>query len=447
MTGYFDTERYPTLSEDGCRMLQFLREHPQAPHYRNQSGNRLQVEDLIALEAFEQQAACRRPEWSTQQPPDWLDAFIARVWHEVPYYRTQGATPRFANIEPVSRADFSRDIAAFVPDSVPTERLMNFRTTGTSGNPLVLPSHPRVAASYLSFHRRALRRIGIELTPGPQQVGVVLVGFQKRCFTYVSVTPQMGESGLAKINLHPNDWRDPADRAAYLDDLNPEVYTGDPLSFSELLTLPLKTRPRALISVGMMLSKGMGATLEDHFSAPVLDIYSMNEAGPIGVYDGELNGHLLLQPDLYIEVLDPQGQPVATGERGEITLTGGFNFCLPLIRYRTGDFAALHFTNEGPLLTDLSGRKPVRFRSASGHWLNNIDITHALQQLPLAQFALHQNHDATLHLRLAPASMMYAESARQSLQALFETPDITVGTIDSEDKVLQYTSNLEGAAI
>ncbi|WP_078083517.1 AMP-binding protein [Microbulbifer mangrovi] len=447
MTGYFDTERYPTLSEDGCRMLQFLREHPQAPHYRNQSGNRLQVEDLIALEAFEQQEACRRPEWSTQQPPDWLDSFIARAWHEVPYYRAQGATPRFADIEPVSRADFSRDIAAFVPDSVPTERLMNFRTTGTSGNPLLLPSHPRVAASYLSFHRRALRRIGIELTPGPQQVGVVLVGFQQRCFTYVSVTPQMGESGLAKINLHPNDWRDPADRAAYLDDLNPEVYTGDPLSFAELLTLPLKARPRALISVGMMLSNGMRATLEDHFSAPVLDIYSMNEAGPIGVYDRELNGHLLLQPDLYIEVLDPQGQPVATGERGEITLTGGFNFCLPLVRYRTGDFAALHFTNEGPLLADLSGRKPVRFRSASGHWLNNIDITHALQHLPLAQFALHQNHDATLHLRLAPASMMYAESARQSLQALFETPDITVGTIDSEDKVLQYTSNLEGAAI
>lgn len=443
---HFDPERYPTLSEAGAQMLKFLREHPLAPHYRNQSGNRLLAEDLAALAAFESDLARRRPHWHAQQPPLWLDALVTRVWREVPHYRKQGKTPAFADIEPVSRADFSRDIAAFVPDGVATERMINFRTTGTSGNPLLLASHPRVAASYLCFHRRALRRIGIELTPGPDRVGVVLVGYQQRCFTYVSVTPQLGESGLAKINLHPNDWRDPAHRAGYLDALNPEIYTGDPLSFAELLRLPLKTRPRALMSVGMLLSDGMRAALERHFSAPVLDIYSMNEAGPIGVYDAALDGHLLLQPDLYVELLDSRGQPVAAGERGEITLTGGFNFCLPLLRYRTGDFAALAYSPEGPLLKQLSGRKPVRFRTASGQWLNNIDVTHALKSLPLAQFSLHQNCDASLHLRLAPASMIYAEAARSHLHGLFGTQAITVSAIASEDKVLQYTTDLDGAA-
>ena len=39
----------------------------------------------------------------------------------------------------------------------------------------------------------------------------------------------------------------------------------------------------------------------------------------------------------------PPAEPVPAGERGEITLTGGFNFCLPLLRYRTGDFASLDF--------------------------------------------------------------------------------------------------------
>lgn len=445
MTSYADPERYPTLSNAGAQMLKFLREHPQAPHYRNQSGNRLLPQDLIALEAFEREIATRRPDWTPQQRPLWLDRFVARVWREVPYYRAQGRKPHFVDIAPVSRADFSRDIAAFVPDSVSTERMINFQTTGTSGNPLLLASHPRVAASYLSFHRRALRRFGIELTPGPQGVGVVLVGFQQQCFTYVSVTPQLGESGLAKINLHPNDWRDPADRAIYLDALNPEIYTGDPLSFAELLKLPLKTRPRALISVGMMLSEGMKTKLENHFSAPVLDIYSMNEAGPIGVYDAALNGHLLLQPDLYVEILDPQGQPVAAGGRGEITLSGGFNFCLPLLRYRTGDFATLKYHPEGPLLADLAGRKPVSFRATNGSWLNNIDVTHALRSLPLAQFALHQHSDATLHLRLAPASMIYTEAARRALQALLGTVAITISAIESEDKVLQYTTDLTGA--
>ena len=31
------------------------------------------------------------------------------------------------------------------------------------------------------------------------------------------------EAGLAKINLHPNDWRHPDNRAQYLDALAPEV--------------------------------------------------------------------------------------------------------------------------------------------------------------------------------------------------------------------------------
>lgn len=443
MNPYFDPERYPTLSEDGARMLKFLREHPRAPLYRDESGNKLTHEDLEELQAFERRLNQSTIDWNANLKPQWLDAFVERVYRDVPYYRTQGDAPRFRDILPVSRAELSYDIARFVPDSVPTERMINFRTTGTSGNPLLIASHPRVAATYLCFHRRALRRHGIELTHGPQQVGVVLVGYQRRCFTYVSVTPMLGESGLAKINLHPDDWNRPEDRAAYLDALNPEIYTGDPLSFSELMKLPLRTRPRALISVGMMLAEGLRAELEAHFRAPVLDIYSLNESGPVGLYDAHLGGHCLLQPELYIELLDEQGQPVATGERGEITLTGGFNFCLPLLRYRTGDFASLSYSAEGPVLMGLSGRAPVRFRTQQGEWINNIDITHALRPLPLAQFALHQSADGALCLRLAPASLHLAQDCIQALQNIFGTQPVAIKPIAAEDKVLQYTSALQ----
>src|SRR6185369_3802136 len=150
-----------------------------------------------------------------------------------PFYRRYGSRPRdFHDIPTISRADLGRDVAQFVPDDVAIDRLINFQTSGTTGHPLLIGSLPSVAASYLAFHKRALRRFGIELAYGRGQVGVVLVGFQKKCFTYVSVTPTMDESGLAKINLHPSDWRDPADRAKYLDALDTEVYTGDPIAFA-----------------------------------------------------------------------------------------------------------------------------------------------------------------------------------------------------------------------
>ena len=343
---------------------------------------------------------------------------------------------KFADLPTISRADLSHDIAAFVPDSAPIDRLINFRTSGTTGHPLLLASHPTVAANYLAFHKKALRRFGIELRHGRGQVGVVLVGFQRKCFTYVSITPTMDESGLAKINLHPDDWRDPDDRARYLDALDAEVLTGDPLSFAELLRLPLKTRPRALLSTSMTLLPAFRRELETRFGCPVLDIYSMNEAGPIAV--GTEHGHALLQHRMFVEILAPDGR---AAERGEITLTGGFNPWLPLLRYRTGDHAELKWRDGEWLLTGLEGRPPVTFRTASGDVLNNIEVTHRLQRLPLAQWTLHQHRDGSLLLRWCGPAGIDAE-LRRVMDELFGALALAVERVPGFDgKVIQYTTD------
>lgn len=441
-----DAERYPTLTEDGRRMLDFLREHPAAPTYRNHSGNRLTAAEVEGLRQFEMQTRDATAGWPRGALPHWLPAFVAQTFARVPHYQGLGSPPlRFEDIPPVSRADFARDIAAFVPDDADVERMINFRTTGTTGHPLLIASHPVVAGRYLAFHKRALRRFDIELTHGKGQVGVVLLGHQRKCFTYVSVTPTMGESGLAKINLHPDDWKHPDDRARYLDALAPEVIAGDPISFAEFLKLPLSHKPRALMSVSMMLLPGLRRQLEARFSCPVLDIYSLNEVGPVGVFDASAGGHVLLQPDLYVELLDGSGKPVADGERGEITVTGGFNFCLPLLRYRTGDHASMSFGIDAPVLVDLAGRSPVRFRLPGGHWINNIDITHALHPLAIPHFSFHQAADGQVTLSLSASAMWLGDAARDALKPLFGSQPIRVEVLTAEDKTIQYTSDLEGA--
>ncbi|KQQ31878.1 capsule biosynthesis protein CapK [Duganella sp. Leaf126] len=442
-------ERFPTLTAAGRAMLDFLQEHPAAPTYRNHSGNKLLAHEVEQVRRFEQQVADADVGWPAGGRPAWLDDFVRATYASVPHYRASGAVPaQWSQIAPVSRADLAADIAAFVPDHADIARMINFRTTGTTGHPLVIASHPVVAARYLAFHKRALRRFGVTLTHGAGQVGVVLLGFQQRCFTYVSVTPTMGESGLAKINLHPDEWRTPQDRAAYLDALAPEVVAGDPISFTELLALPVTMRPRALLSVSMLLLPALRAQLEARFGCPVLDLYSLNEVGPVAVYDARAGGHVLLQPQLYVELLDADGHPVAQGERGEITVSGGFNFCLPLLRYRTGDHASLALRREGavavPVLVGLSGRSPVRYRTP-GRWINNIDVTHALQHLPIPHFGVHQQADGKVVLRLAQAMSPLGDQARAALETLFGAGSVTLAVLGADDKTVQYTSDLAGA--
>ena len=445
MTEPTDAERYPTLTEAGCALLRHMTEHPAAPTYRNRSGNRLLAEDLPGLAEFERETLAATIDWRPDEPPAWVPAFLAETYRDVPHFRSRGAVPpRLADVPTTSRADLAHDIAAFVPDPIEVDRLINFRTTGTTGHPLLIASHPVVAARYLTFHKRALRRFGVTLRAGRGEVGVVLLGHQRRCFTYVSVTPQMDEAGLAKINLHPDDWRDPADRARYLDAMAPEVVAGDPISFAALLDLPVTMRPKALLSVAMLLTAGLRARLEARFGCPVLDLYSMNEVGPIAVADARAGGHVLLQPRLHVEIVDNTGRALPPGERGEVCVTGGFNHCLPLVRYRTGDTAALGEANGEPVLIGLSGRRPVRFRTAAGAWVNNIDVSHALERLATAQFGLHQHADGAVTLRLSPHAMADAETGRRALRGLLGDVRIAVEPITSDDKILQYTSDLTG---
>ena len=202
-------------------------------------------------------------------------------------------------------------------------------------------------------------------------------------------------------------------------------------------------KPRAMLSTAMALLPAMRQRLETRFECPVLDLYSMNEAGPVGVADTTAGGHVLLQNRLFVEILNADGRPLPPGERGEVTLTGGFNFCLPLLRYRTGDHAALRFNGAEPVLVGLEGRPPVRFRTMRSEWLNNIEVTHALQRFAIPQFTLHQESDGALRLRLTATGHNEGQIRNALLELFGPGQRLTFESVPAfEGKVVQYTSAL-----
>lgn len=439
--------RHPQLSPAGQVMLDWLQAHPHAPLFRNQTGARLSAcarQRCFWRGALLWHLPVPPPARPDRGPPQWLQLWARRQWPRLSARIAQHARyPGFEQISTSSRADLGAHLLqhshlAALQDL--REPLICFSTSGTTGHRLRVPSLPSVAAEYRLYHQRALRAFDLRLKAGSGAVGVVLAGYQQHCFTYASVNPLQGDCGVVKLNLMPHEWRHPSDRAAYLDALAPELISGDPVSLAALAELPFQHRPLALMSTSMTLSLGLRQRLVARFGCPVLDIYSMNEAGPIAVYLPEVDGFLPLQPGLYIELLDEAGNVVPMGQRGEITLSGGFNPLLPLLRYRTGDHACWALSQRGWVLQALQGRGPVLFHHCAGHQVNNVDITRALQALPLRRFALHQQADKALRLSLDP--LLVGSDLRCALDELagcLGPWPVQVLGLTADDKVQQYS--------
>jgi phenylacetate-CoA ligase len=85
-----------------------------------------------------------------------------------------------------------------------------------------------------------------------------------------------------------------------------------------------------------------GLELEKHWGAKIFSTYGNTElATSLCECEAGLGGHL--HPEfLFLEALDEQGRAVPDGEVGELTATTFGVEAMPLIRYRTGDFAAIH---------------------------------------------------------------------------------------------------------
>lgn len=446
-----DAQRFPGLSERGWSTLRWMREHQNAPRFNHRCGDRLDAAARLRVRHFEEELMAAREDWSTPGAPNWVEKFAQFCLREVPIYRSSAkiAWTHFSDLPTTSREDLARAPWDFVPDCAALDDLIIYNTTGTTGHPLDILAHPEFSAKYLPILKMALAKLGIsieqELENKDRRVAMILVCAQKSTFTFATVTSVWNERGYIKINLEASQWREPNDCAKFLEACDPLILSGDPLSFSQLLKTTVALAPRALVSTAMTLSNGLKTELENRFSCPVLNLYSTNETGPLALKTS--SGWEVLPHDIFVEVLRPDGAQCAAGERGEIAITGGRNCFLPLLRYRTGDFAVLE-NKSTPLgvqqvLKDFEGRAPIIFRGANGKTINNIDVTYALNSFALAQWALRQNADYSLQLRVRGSTSF--EELERALRKLFGASQVVL--IEelkpgARDKVVSYSSDL-----
>lgn len=425
-------KRIPLFRDEWIEKYKRMGEHPHAPGWNTECGDRLTNDDMTFVRNFAGDIKTKRDSF-TGTPPEWLIKWVESKKQTTAWFRdkiiSDNIKESWQNITPMKRSDMQSRIELIVPEDADLKRLVVNPTSGTTGHPIPAPNHPCAVGCYDPMIQYALERHGVKENYNCSKTAAIQICSQKKTITYHTVHSYLDGAGFAKINLADENWTSAESAEIYINEMSPVFLSGDPFSFMEYMRRGITYKPRAILTTALRLSKILRAEIEAYFSCPVVDMYSLNETGPVA-YSCPADPSIfhILPHDLFAEIVDSKGRQVPEGTTGEIALSSGRNPYLPLLRYLTGDSASIQYGvcrcgEKTPALKGLQGREIVLFRTASGKVINSIDIAGIIREYPVYFFQFTQRKDLNCTLSLSAGSnlsLKKEEDLKNRIEILFE---------------------------
>jgi phenylacetate-CoA ligase len=347
-----------------------------------------------------------------------LRQFLAAAATQVPYYRRLFAAHAFdpsalRSLDDLARVPLlDKSLIRANPEDLKSNvagPLVRYNTGGSSGEPLVFYMGMSRVTHDVAAKWRATRWWGVDI--GDPEV--VLWG------SPVELTRQdrfrAWRDRLFRTYLLPAFQMSPQqmdDYVARVRRIRPRMVFGYASALA-LLARHAESRGDRLDDLGVRVVFATGETLypdqrtliERVFGAPVANGYGSRDAGFIAHQCPRGSLHVSAE-DIVVELVDPDGRPVAAGESGEIVVTHMATGDFPFIRYRTGDVA----TASGrrcdcgrglPVLDAVFGRSTDFIRTVSGNQMHALALIYEVRDKPgVRAFKFIQAEDLSLELLL-----------------------------------------------
>ena len=406
---------------------QFLRRHPaedrsttppatESPRWRGYIKVFDRTHWMISRDVETRYTSLRRTQWlSPAQVAELQDEKLRRLirhaYRNVPYYRARmqerGLRPQdlrgvadLGRLPLLGKHDV-RDQLYFdiLSENHVKDEVLKVTTSGSTGEPFVAYADRKKLELGWAAALRAREWTGYRFGDPVVRLGEALGVPPTRAMrdaldarlTRTRIVPafDLSDAGIAAIT-------------AAIRDTRPAIVDGD----AEVLELvaragdDLAGRVGAVTSGGQTLSATAKKAIETAFGCPVFDRYGLGELGAIA-HNCEAQAGLHVVAEGFLVEVIRDGVAAAPGEVGEVVVTDLDNFCLPFVRYRTGDRAVAIDAAEPcpcgrgmPRLGDLQGRPPAIVHGAGGRRVPAsffarlvADYDHAIRKFEVAQLA------------------------------------------------------------
>ncbi|GBF50810.1 hypothetical protein LPTSP4_23370 [Leptospira ryugenii] len=404
----------PLMKQEWFSSLQKTLYSRYAPKWNAIIGDRIQEEDLGFIQDFETKLyQGRELVGNFSLILSWLRSI--RFFSPFFYERLKGiALPEgFECIPFMTREDLQEQITDILPEPQSLSRMIINPSSGTTGRPILAPNHPKSIGCYVPLIEYSLFRHGVSNPHDFLKTSAIQLCNQNKTIVYATCHSLAGGAKFAKINLKQSEWPNPDDWNLFIQEESPCFLSGDPYSFESAMRFGLRYKPKAIHSTASELTNNLYKKLKEHFDCPIINFYSSNETGPIAYScPNDPSTMHLISPDIYLELIQ-DGEP---SQRGEVTVSGGRNPFLPLLRYKTGDWGEwvkepCLCGEKSPRIRLLEGRRPVFFTDTKGQLVNPIDISRILRQDPnILRHQFIETKEGTYEIHLSILGILSKEA-------------------------------------
>lgn len=149
----------------------------------------------------------------------------------------------------------------------------------------------------------------------------------------------------------------------------------------------LTWRARTAVTAAEGLPPSMREIIEQHLAQEVFMSYGSREFMLIGMETPEHDGYQIAADNVYVEVVDSEGNPCPPGVAGDILVTDLHNTATPFIRYKIGDVGVMAPTNDQqfPKLARVDGRSQEVIIHADGSKTTALFFPHLMKDFPSVQ--------------------------------------------------------------